>query len=76
LVWMCIRIGLSPLSSTRLVELSLRESLRMSNVPSFLEKFNVEKVGLESSTYVVPFTVLWLIGGLGLRLAILRRRVT
>jgi transposase len=27
---------------------------KLANVPSFLEKFNVEKIGLESSTYIVP----------------------
>ena len=35
-----------------------RRKLENEHVPSFFEKFNVLKVGLESSTYVVPFTVL------------------
>jgi transposase len=32
----------------------VRRKLANEHVPSFLEEFNVEKVGLESSTYVVP----------------------
>jgi len=32
----------------------VRRKLENEHVPSFLENFNVEKIGLESSTYVVP----------------------
>jgi FlaA1/EpsC-like NDP-sugar epimerase len=31
-----------------------RRKLSNEHVPSFLEEFNVKKIGLESSTYVVP----------------------
>jgi hypothetical protein len=33
---------------------AVQRRLANEHVPSFLRKFNVEKIGLESSTYVVP----------------------
>jgi transposase len=36
------------------LEVVAQRKLANENVPSFLENFNVEKIGLESSTYIVP----------------------
>ena len=49
---------------------------RMINelVPSFLRLFNVEKVGLEASTYVAPLYRTLVRNATGLRFLILRRQ--
>ena len=41
-------------SSARLVKLWFKRKLASEQFPSFLENFNVLKVGLESLTYLVP----------------------
>jgi hypothetical protein len=53
-----------------------RRKLANEHVPSFLEEFNVEKIGLESSTYVVPLYRALVHRALWLRLGHPKKTVT